>query len=182
MNNTKSIFTAILLAGAAFTSSMATAAVDVSHAPSTISFLDGTRDYGASFGAGHAGATFADQYTFTLGGSNKLNTLVSSISDTAAVGLDITGFSLKDSSGLAFDGVRQLNGEIDLWKLNVSNLVSDTYTLTVFGTINSKFSGSYSGNINVTAVPEPETYAMLIAGLGLVGFMARRRKVVAAKA
>ena len=34
-------------------------------------------------------------------------------------------------------------------------------------------------NINfdqVTAVPEPETYAMLLAGLGLVGFMARRGK------
>ncbi|MDP2031644.1 MAG: choice-of-anchor I family protein [Thiobacillus sp.] len=28
-----------------------------------------------------------------------------------------------------------------------------------------------------TAVPEPETYAMLLAGLGLVGFMARHRKV-----
>ncbi|WP_202414185.1 PEP-CTERM sorting domain-containing protein [Duganella flavida] len=27
-----------------------------------------------------------------------------------------------------------------------------------------------------TAVPEPETYAMLLAGLGLVGFAARRRK------
>jgi len=27
-----------------------------------------------------------------------------------------------------------------------------------------------------TAVPEPETYAMLLAGLGLTGFMARRRK------
>lgn len=33
-------------------------------------------------------------------------------------------------------------------------------------------------NINfdqVTAVPEPETYAMLLAGLGLLGFMARRK-------
>ncbi len=28
----------------------------------------------------------------------------------------------------------------------------------------------------VTAVPEPETYAMMLAGLGLLGFAARRRK------
>ena len=27
-----------------------------------------------------------------------------------------------------------------------------------------------------TAVPEPETYAMLLAGLGLMGFVARRRR------
>lgn len=31
------------------------------------------------------------------------------------------------------------------------------------------------------AVPEPETYAMLMAGLGLVGFIARRRKQAAAR-
>ena len=29
---------------------------------------------------------------------------------------------------------------------------------------------------SATMVPEPETYAMLLAGLGLLGFMARRRK------
>lgn len=29
----------------------------------------------------------------------------------------------------------------------------------------------------VTSVPEPETYAMMLAGLGLVGFIARRRKL-----
>lgn len=29
----------------------------------------------------------------------------------------------------------------------------------------------------VSAIPEPETYAMLLAGLGLLGFAARRRKL-----
>jgi hypothetical protein len=35
----------------------------------------------------------------------------------------------------------------------------------------------YSGSItSVGVVPEPETYAMLLAGLGVVGFVSRRRK------
>ena len=34
----------------------------------------------------------------------------------------------------------------------------------------------------VAAIPEPETYAMLLAGLGLLGFAARRRKLKAATA
>jgi hypothetical protein len=43
-------------------------------------------------------------------------------------------------------------------------------------------SDSYGGSLDnvsitaITAVPEPETYAMLLAGLGLVGAIARRRK------
>jgi hypothetical protein len=65
---------------------------------------------------------------------------------------------------------------------------------TISGTLNLQNAASvqikllnnstdYSGNdfavdkISLTsAVPEPETYAMLLAGLGLVGFAARRRK------
>jgi len=31
-------------------------------------------------------------------------------------------------------------------------------------------------NFNVTAVPEPETYVLMLAGLGAVGFMNRRRR------
>jgi hypothetical protein len=35
---------------------------------------------------------------------------------------------------------------------------------------------SDSGNLMTAPIPEPETYAMLLAGLGLIGFMTRRRK------
>jgi len=48
-------------------------------------------------------------------------------------------------------------------------------TLTISGVVSSG-GGSYGGNINVLAVPEPETYAMMLGGLGLLGVMARRRK------
>jgi hypothetical protein len=34
----------------------------------------------------------------------------------------------------------------------------------------------------VSAIPEPETYAMMLAGLGLMGFVARRRKQIVAVA
>ncbi|MDQ3186035.1 MAG: PEP-CTERM sorting domain-containing protein [Pseudomonadota bacterium] len=38
--------------------------------------------------------------------------------------------------------------------------------------------GDNIGSINatVTAVPEPETYSMLLVGLGMMAFIARRRK------
>lgn len=43
----------------------------------------------------------------------------------------------------------------------------------------SNTSGAYGpviDNVSVTAVPEPESFAMLLAGLGMMGMIARRRK------
>ncbi len=50
--------------------------------------------------------------------------------------------------------------------------VGTTFTFAYGGTNPDQF---YLGGMTVTAVPEPETYAMFLAGLGLMGFMARRR-------
>lgn len=36
--------------------------------------------------------------------------------------------------------------------------------------------GAALDNVTITAVPEPETYGMLLLGLGLVGYVARRKK------
>ena len=38
-----------------------------------------------------------------------------------------------------------------------------------------EFDGSLIGYAAVAAVPETETYAMLLAGLGVMGFVARRK-------
>ena len=54
---------------------------------------------------------------------------------------------------------------------------TDTYGIQVSGTVGGTTGvGSYSGNVNMSAVPEPKTYAMLLAGLGLLAFTARRRR------
>ena len=61
--------------------------------------------------------------------------------------------------------------------------MTKTYSFTADATGNSRLRFSGAGNkdalldgVSITAVPEPETYAMMLAGLGAIGFMARRRQ------
>lgn len=72
-----------------------------------------------------------------------------------------------------------------------SNVAWNTYSLSFTASSDANYSLNFNNaggdnvgivldNVSVTAVPEPETYAMLLAGLGVMGAVARRRKAQSA--
>jgi hypothetical protein len=106
--------------------------------------------------------TFANAYTFTL--SSMLS--------------DVTGDT--NSSGVSWFGVLLQSPTVPYTALDTNpddgfsfkGLSAGTYALTFLGS----GTGGYGGFYTVTAVPEPETYAMMLAGLGAIGFVAARRR------
>ncbi|MBI5659749.1 MAG: FxDxF family PEP-CTERM protein [Nitrosomonadales bacterium] len=88
--------------------------------------------------------------------------LVSGTNNHAYAFAQDQAFSLSAGSGYFVAG----NNTIELRGQSVNN-VWDGFWLA--GTVGGQAAP-------ITAVPEPETYAMLLAGLGLLGFTVRRRK------
>ena len=68
--------------------------------------------------------------------------------------------------------------------MNFTPLISGSYSFdyqnnefgAFIGNGDGNFIGALLDNVAVTSVPEPESYAMFMAGLGVMGFIARRRK------
>jgi PEP-CTERM motif len=130
----------------------------------------------SAFGGTAVFDRFADvlRQTFSLSGNQayQLSFSYSSSNTSAFDGLtfDFNGAGYnpppKTLSGTSF-------GVVNYVTTFTSSALGGNSTL-VFRGVNNSF--AQLDNVSITAVPEPETYAMLLAGLGAIGFMSRRRK------
>ena len=64
------------------------------------------------------------------------------------------------------------------YALTLQEPITGPLVMHVYGTVNGMMdaSASYAGTINITPVPEPATYGMLMGGLGILALLARRRR------
>lgn len=185
---------AACLMGAAMTASAATQTYSFG------SLLSGSYSPSATFATLTETTSDNKTFTFTLN-ANNLDQLftggafigslavdtASSLhlpSSVATAGGGVVSVSAKNGGGPggSFDFRYSIGKGND--KLKAGESVTWTSTFTSPVTFNSlalhvqgltKAQGE-SGWYSVTAVPEPETYAMLLAGLGLMGAVARRRR------
>lgn len=123
---------------------------------------------------------FSDIFTFTLPaalstGFSLLNFPVGGLFNTVLT--SATLFSNPDGNLFTGDDSMVRGNVASSGAISFTNgpSAAGTYYLNVTGIATGSQGGLYNGAISVAAVPEPETYAMLLAGLGVMGFIARRR-------
>jgi len=138
---------------------------------------------GAVFGVG----SFSDIFTFTLpsnGGSSYATVnFPLPLSGGSPYDTVFSSITLKSNpDGIVGNGDDVVVGSTSLSgsaiSLNVGPTAPGAYFLVVGGSVPTGFSGGlYSGAIAVSPIPEPESYGLFLAGLGLLGtIMTRRRK------
>ncbi len=137
----------------------------------------------ATFGGGVTTlGAFTHSFSFTLDALSEASSTVTSIL-LAGKDIDFTSIDLDGNlySGCN-DGVLPCT-TADSFKIDALALGAGAHTITINGNrLGAGGSASYSGTLEVAAIPEPATWGMLMVGFGLVGagMRSRRRQVVLA--
>ena len=123
--------------------------------------------------------TFEDNYLFNLPTAHSLGSTAVSINLTYA--LDIQGGTVSlFKEGGAVDialGSFAFDGTTGSTSFAYGAVAAGDHCYRVSGADTGSIGGFYTlGSSTVTAVPEPHASTLMLAGLGLVGFLARRRK------
>lgn len=143
-----------------------------SHAvgPGSLGAIDNTSvPIGNSFASAVGG--FTDLYTFTLGTPNVLGGVVATFDSGLVFNIDNLAVSL---TGGTIVGSLTDSNPADGYQFG--GLLGGAYTLKVMGDVLGTSGGAYGGTIQATPVPEPESYALMLAGLAAMTFVARRRR------
>ncbi len=154
----------------------------VSNAGNTFSsrdWDDGSPDEFFSFGFEVSGGFSVDltDLTITIRSSNKgpddLGLFYSGDSFAASLfNFDQPGTS-DNSQVIDLSALSGLTGNIEFRILALNNSAADGGTITSGGTLRITNTFAFNGTVN--PVPEPQTYAMFLAGLGIIGCAVRRK-------
>lgn len=122
--------------------------------------------------------SFTDTYTFSIPGMSDVASTTVANNLLTVLGLDNGQVSLFREAGATDDliGSYKFDGTTGNTWHTMMGLAAGDYYYQVTGDTTGSVGGFYSITSTVTPVPEPETYAMLLAGLGVVGSLYRRRK------
>ncbi len=122
-------------------------------------------------------ASFSDVYTFNVPHAADLLTGSVTSSVNGSLDVDFSSITISSLGGPVFAFTQNTGDPNEHWSLaSVVLSAGVDYLLTVTGVQGGAGTGNYAGQLSVTPVPEPETYALMLAGLGLMGFIARRRR------
>lgn len=152
------------------------AAATAHAAPGTIDISSGSATFENTVGI-PSGTAFSDVFNFTL--LTPVTDFVGSLL-TVKLGTKNIDFQSVALSGGSLPGdaaFGKLTGDpFEVWGLSHGALGAGNYTLTLAGTKFGAGAVSYSGTLEVSPVPEPSSYALLLSGLGVVGWVAKRRR------